>query len=64
MLGAFGLGLIRTWELLGVRRYGLLGWLNPLRDIDDTESFTPGGNAHALGEQPTIDEAAPRSPTP
>ncbi len=63
MLGAFGLGLIRAWELLGVRRYGLLGWLNPLRDIDSTESFSRKGNSHAANEQPTIDEATPRSPT-
>ncbi len=63
MLGAFGLGLIRAWELLGVRRYGFLGWLNPLRDIDSTESFSRKGNSHTANEQPTIDEATPRSPT-
>ena len=65
ILGAFALGLIRAWELLGVHRYGLLGWLNPLRDVNDTESFSRVRNSHvAAGEQPTIDEAAPRSPTP
>ena len=63
LLGAFGLGLIRAWELLGVRRYGLLGWLNPLRDIPDTESFSHTGNSHTTTEHPTFDEAAPRSPT-
>jgi hypothetical protein len=64
LLGAFGLGLIRAWELLGVRRSGLLGWLNPLRDIDDTKSFSSIDHSHATGEQSTIDETAPRSPTP
>jgi hypothetical protein len=63
MLGAFGLGLIRAWELLGVRRYGFLGWLNPLRDIDSTESISLKGNSHSANEQPPIDEATPRSPT-
>ena len=64
ILGAFGLGLIRAWELLGVRRYGLFGWLNPLRDLPETESFSPAKNSHvASTEHPTIDEATPRSPT-
>ena len=64
LLGAFALGLIRAWELLGVHRYGLLGWLNPLRDLDETESFARAGNSHAAGEYPTTDETAPRSPSP
>jgi len=64
LLGAFGLGLIRAWELLGVRRYGPLGWFNPLRDVDETESFSRKTNAHTSSERATIDEATPRSPTP
>jgi hypothetical protein len=39
LISIFGIGLLRAWELLGVRRYGILsGWLNPLRDVD-----TPAG---------------------
>lgn len=64
LLGAFALGLIRAWELLGVRRYGLLGWLNPLRDVQDAELFSRAGNSHGAADHPTIDEATPRSPTP
>jgi hypothetical protein len=64
LLGAFALGLIRAWELLGVRRYGLLGWLNPLRDLPDTESYSRARNSHGAADHPTIDEATPRSPTP
>jgi len=63
LLGAFGLGLIRAWELLGVRRYGLLGWLNPLRDVDEAESFSRITNSHTSSERTTIDEATPHSPT-
>jgi len=64
ILGAFAIGLIRAWELLGVRRYGLFGWLNPLHDLPGTESFSPAKNSHvAASEHPTIDEATPRSPT-
>ncbi|HEX6553985.1 MAG TPA: hypothetical protein VF026_14555 [Ktedonobacteraceae bacterium] len=32
LLGIYGVGLVRAWELIGVRRYGLLSWLSPLRD--------------------------------
>ena len=64
LLGAFAIGLIRAWELLGARRYGLLGWLNPLHDLSDTESFSRARNSHVTAaDHPTIDEASPRSPT-
>ena len=33
LIGLFGLGLTRAWQLLGAQRYGFGGWLNPLRDI-------------------------------
>jgi hypothetical protein len=36
-MGTFILGLIRAWELLGAQRYGLGGWLNPLRDVDQEQ---------------------------
>jgi hypothetical protein len=37
LMGTFALGLIRAWELLGAQRYGLGGWLNPLRDVGEEE---------------------------
>ena len=37
-----GLGLFRAWELLGASRQGLLGWLNPLLDLD--EAPEPAGH--------------------
>ncbi len=54
--------------LLSVVLYGLelvnaLGWLNPLRDVQNTESFERAGNSHAAAEQPKTEEAAPRSPS-
>lgn len=63
LLGVFILGLTFAWELLGVQ-WGLFGWLNPLRDVQDTESFSRAGNSHAAVEQPTTDDAALRSPPP
>jgi hypothetical protein len=36
LLGVYGIGLTRAWQLLGARRYGLGGWLSPLRELDET----------------------------
>jgi len=53
LIGVYGLGLTRAWQLLGARRYGLGGWLSPLRELDETmpirtqeESKTPGRTVH------------------
>lgn len=35
LLVVYGLGLLRAWELLGARRYGLFSWLSPLRDVNE-----------------------------
>lgn len=64
LLGVFGLGLVRAWELLGVHRYGLFGWLSPLRDLNDPESFSGAGNAHAAVEHSTTGDVTPHSPAP
>src|SRR6266699_3360279 len=64
LIGAFAVGLIRAWELLGAHRYGLLGWLSPLRDLNDSESFARAGNSHAAVEHSPTDETTPRSPSP
>jgi len=31
---AYGLGLLRAWQLIGARRFNLINWLNPLQDVD------------------------------
>ena len=53
LLAVYGIGLTRAWQLLGARRYGIVGWLSPLRELDETkpirtqdESTTPGRTAH------------------
>src|SRR6266480_3028164 len=53
LLVVYGIGLTRAWQLLGARRYGLGGWLSPLRELDETmpiraqeESKMPGKAAH------------------
>lgn len=53
LLGVYAIGLTRSWQLLGARRFGFLGWLNPLRELNETmpittheESKTPSNPAH------------------
>ncbi|HEY6286998.1 MAG TPA: hypothetical protein VIX20_15150 [Ktedonobacteraceae bacterium] len=36
LLGVYGIGLTRAWQLLGARRFGIGGWLSPLRGLDET----------------------------
>ncbi len=63
LLGIFILALTRAWELLGAHRYGLGGWLNPLQDVHDSESFSRADTADSASGPPPTDEAAPRSPS-
>lgn len=61
LLSVFFLGLVRAWELLGAQRYGFGGWLNPLRDVHDSDSFSRADTADSAPGTPPLDEAAPRS---
>ncbi len=36
LLAVYGIGLTRAWQLLGARRFGLVGWLSPLRELNET----------------------------
>jgi hypothetical protein len=36
LLGVYGIGLTRAWQLLGARRFGLGGWLSPLQELNET----------------------------
>jgi hypothetical protein len=53
LLVVYGIGLTRAWQLLGARRYGIGGWLSPLRELDERmpirtqeESKTPSETVH------------------
>lgn len=52
LLGVYGIGLTRAWELLGAPRSGITGWLNPLADERDDEAAPapPGGAAATARE--------------
>lgn len=62
LIAAFAIGLIRAWELLGAQRYGLMGWLSPLRDLNDAESSSRTGDSHVGVEHHGAEEAVPRLP--
>ncbi len=56
LVAVYGLGLTRAWELLGARRYSLLGRLSLLREVEETAP-TSAGTAPAPGASSTT--AAP-----
>lgn len=63
LLGIFALGLTRAWELLGAQRYGLGSWLNPLRDVDERESFSRTDTADATSRPlPSDDDVSQSHP--
>ena len=35
LLVVYAIGLTRAWQLLGARRFGLGGWLSPLRELNE-----------------------------
>ena len=63
VIGAFSIGIVRAWELLGAERYGLLGWLSPLRDLTDSEPVPPVRNTLAPVEYRVPDDATPQVPS-
>jgi hypothetical protein len=49
LLGIYGIGLTRAWQLLGAKRRGLLSWFSPLNDLDEppATSLNPSEQAKA-----------------
>ncbi len=47
LLAVYGIGLLRAWQLLGARRYGLLRWLDPLTEMNGTMPITNDEEARA-----------------
>lgn len=63
LLGIYGLGLVRAWELLGARRYGLGGWLSLLQNTPEEPEDAPvsvkDGSATAGAVPPQSTERQP-----
>src|SRR5215469_3563147 len=50
IIAVYGVGLLRAWQLLGARRYGLLGWLSPLHD--ETKPASTGEQSTGSSNKP------------
>ena len=50
IIAVYGIGLLRAWQLLGARRYGLLGWLSPL--YDETKPASTGEQSTGSSNKP------------
>lgn len=50
---AYGLGLLRAWQLIGARRFNLSSWLNPLRDVDDQQGNADREISRTAGKSAT-----------
>lgn len=62
LLGIYGIGLVRAWELLGAPRSGIGSWFNPLADLEDpTPSAIPEAETERIAAAPA---AAANSTTP
>ena len=42
VMSAYGLGIVRAWELLGASRFGFLRWFNPLYDLNEKSETEVG----------------------
>ncbi len=49
LLAVYGIGLTRAWQLLGARRFGLGGWLSPLRELNETMPIRTQDESKASG---------------
>lgn len=56
LLGVYGIGLVRAWQLLGARRYGLMRWLNPLTELNGTESIGTHEEAKAPDKTQSMED--------
>ena len=63
LLTVYGLGLVRAWELLGVQRFGLLTWLNPLYDVNKSMSIPTDHQTNSKPESSSLEDTPKRSNT-
>jgi hypothetical protein len=51
LLSVYGLGIVRAWQLLGARRYGLLtGWVSLLSDPEELAPAESEGATQQAGD--------------
>ncbi len=44
VMGVYGVGVIRAWQLIGVDRISFLSWLNPLYELNKKRSLKSGND--------------------
>ncbi len=59
---AYGLGLVRAWQLLGARRFGFVGWFSIARELheEERETTTAAADAHRA---PATSSRVPPAPS-
>lgn len=55
LLGIYGVGLLRAWELLGARRFSLTNWLNPLAQANQSLSVAQKDEDNAKSDNQYVD---------
>lgn len=60
LLGVYGIGLTRAWELLGAPRSGITGWLNPLTEEQDEQDEEAAEAATGAAPATARETAKPR----
>ena len=52
LIAVYGIALLRAWQLLGARRYGLLGWLSPLHESNEKKPVSTSGQSTESSTKP------------
>jgi hypothetical protein len=60
LLGIYGIGLTRAWQLLGAKRRGLLSWFSPLNDLDEPPATSLNPSEQAKAGDTTTEDARER----
>jgi hypothetical protein len=64
LLGVYGLGMSRAWQLLGAPKGGLLGWLSPLYDLHHHAPAAPPPQESAGAHTAEAVSATAQPPAP
>jgi hypothetical protein len=60
LLGIYGIGLTRAWQLLGAKRRGLLSWFSPLNALDEPTATSLNPSEQAKAGDTTTEDARER----
>lgn len=52
LIAVYGIALLRAWQLLGARRYGILGWLSPLHESNEPKPVSTAEQSPESSNKP------------